>query len=164
MELKLSNTSLVAIVDDELYETIISHNTKWAYAKQGLSASSKIFRKGTHGRVIWLHRLVLGIAITDKHLYVDHINRDVLDNRKCNLRTCNVSQNAANTEKYIRPNTTSKFKGVSWSAARGLWQVHITKDKKGYFGGRFKTEVEAAKSANELMLKLHGEFAVLNTF
>jgi len=52
-----------------------------------------------------------------------------------------------------------KGKGVTYD---NYWKVIIGKDNNAFRGGLFKTEIEAAKAADELRKKLHGEFAVLN--
>ena len=51
----------------------------------------------------FLHRLIMNCY--DKQKKVDHINKDILDNRKCNLRIVTNSQNSFNKktpEKCIR--------------------------------------------------------------
>ncbi|GAH20073.1 unnamed protein product, partial [marine sediment metagenome] len=43
---------------------------------------------------------------------IDHINRDGLDNRKCNLRPCTNSQNQKNSK--LRKDNKSGLRGVRW--------------------------------------------------
>src|SRR5258708_16286059 len=66
-------------------------------------------------RKISLHRQLTGYPATD------HVNRDGLDNRRCNLRPATGSQNAAN--KGRQSNNTSGFKGVNWND--GAWQASL---------------------------------------
>lgn len=79
---------------------------------------------------------------------LDHINRNKLDNRIENLRECNSSQNAANRR------SNKKYKGVS-KCLNGKFKAQITL-------GTFDTAEEAAKKYDEILYKIHGEFALLN--
>ena len=97
--------------------------------------------------------------------YVDHINRDCLDNRRENLREATKAQNAYNSPGPQRG--TSRFKGVSWfphDKRRRRWRAVIVKDGKQHHLGYFKTEEDAAQAWNEAARKLHGEFAWQNPF
>ena len=84
---------------------------------------------------IRLHRLVLGVK---EGCQVDHINLDITDNRKCNLRICNNSLNQANKGGY------NKFgnKGVE-QHNNGKWSAYIRRDGKQYHSPVFATEEEA---------------------
>ena len=66
----------------------------------------------------------------------DHINRNELDNRSCNLRPCTQQENVRN--KSIRSDNTSGVTGVDWSKNKQKWRVRIYNDQKkeilvGYF-------------------------------
>lgn len=84
---------------------------------------------------------------------MDHINGNVLDNRKCNLRVCTKRQNYANSSK---PNTPSysKYKGVTWDKSRNKWFAQINVRPNKYNLGRFESEIDAAKAYNRRRLAL----------
>ena len=91
---------------------------------------------------------------------LDHINGDTADNRLCNLREADHSQNGYNSKRQAR--NTSGVKGVSKCSTTGKWAVYGSKEKKHYFIGSYAT-IEAAKSAyNTWVLEHHGEFAKLS--
>ena len=88
---------------------------------------------------------------------VDHINRDKLDNRICNLRGTTNSKNSCNRK------AAGKSKYIGVSPFRDKWRSQIKKDGEVIYLGLFKTELLAAKAYNDAATKLHGEFASLNT-
>lgn len=113
-------------------------------------------RKGLPLCHIALHRF---IDSTPKGIEIDHINRDIYDNRKANLRRCSRTQNEWN-----KPQLTGRFKGVSFEKRRNKWHAKIRCKGKQYFLGYFDYEIDAAKAYNEKAKELHGEFAWLNKF
>ncbi len=74
---------------------------------------------------------------------VDHINRNKLDNRKCNLRITNQRVNAINSK--LPSNNTSGHKGVRLNK-HGSWVASITVNKKHIYIGSFRTKEEAVKA------------------
>lgn len=108
-----------------------------------------------------LSRYLLGI--TDKNIYVDHINGDSLDNRRSNLRIASPHQNSMNRVKVSK---TRLYKGVNQNSNR--WVAHIgytnskTGVRKNIYLGSFKTPEEAAKAYDKKAIELFGEFARLN--
>lgn len=71
---------------------------------------------------------------------IDHINRNRTDNRKCNLRQVNRSENIRNTTKI--PNAKTGVIGVYYDATtRGLKRNYTTRVKRKTF--RFRTLKEA---------------------
>ena len=56
------------------------------------------------------HRVIMSKYNNINNKLIDHINHNKLDNRKCNLRICNKSQNMMNQIKQSK--TSSNYKGV----------------------------------------------------
>lgn len=102
-----------------------------------------------------LHRFILNI--TDKSIIVDHINHNGLDNRKCNLRICNNSQNLCNCN--LPKNNKSGHKGVYWESTRNKWNTQITLNGKCVHLGRFDNIEDAIKARNDAAKKYYKEFA-----
>jgi hypothetical protein len=112
-------------------------------------------------REIPLHRFILGVQ-DNPEVMVDHIDRNPLNNRKNNLRICTASQNQMNRSRSQKCKKTSKYRGVSYDAPTKKWKVTIKLNRKSIHGGYFDNEEEAGMKYNELAIKYHGEFAVLN--
>ena len=104
MEIKLSNGKYT-IIDDEDYSLIAEY--RWHFDK----GYAKAHKKDNKRRWILMHRLIMNPP-NDK--FIDHINRNKLDNRKRNLRLCNPSQNGSNMK--IPKSNKSGFKGVSYTS------------------------------------------------
>ena len=151
-EIKLTPNK-VALVDDEDYDLVSS--MKWHLDKGYARHAQRINGKVKH---IFMHRLILNAINSD--LYVDHINKNTLDNRKSNLRLCTMSQNSANRKPYGKSN----FLGVSILNNGKYRQIiaNIRKNKVQYLLGSFATEEEAAMAYDKAAIELHGEFARLN--
>lgn len=103
-----------------------------------------------------MHREIMN---TPKGMDTDHINRDRLDNRRCNLRICTRAQNMHNRAKRKIP-TSSKYIGVSKSFSR--WATNINKDGELVTIGRFNTEIQAAMAYDLWAKDLRGEYVELN--
>lgn len=109
-----------------------------------------------------LHRLILRAP---PGRWVDHVDGDGLNNRRCNLRLASGTENACNRRKRIGPN---RFKGIFRSHAtngsRGgrPWTARIQVAGQVFELGAFHTDVEAARAYDEAARDLHGPFARLN--
>jgi len=89
-----------------------------------------------------VHRLV-GLHHVKNHLrlnVLNHINRNILDNRSVNLRWVNHRENMTDTKKI----KTSKFPGVSWHKNNRRWHSVIQVRGKKIFLGAYKEELAAA--------------------
>ena len=99
--------------------------------------------------------------------FIDHIDRNILNNTISNLREATRAQNRMNTEKCKSkkgPPMSSQFKGVSWDKSREKWMSYIYIDYKRKHLGRFDSEIDAALAYNKTAIELFGEFACLNVF
>lgn len=103
---------------------------------------------------IIFHRLILGI--TDRNVLVDHINGNTLDNRKVNLRPCNVSQNRINSK--MNKNNTSGYRGVMWRKRAQKWEAVLMVSKKRLSLGLFTDPKKAYEARVLASVKHYGEF------
>lgn len=92
--------------------------------------------------------------------YIDHVNMDVTDNRRENLRLATWSDN--NCNKVLQSNNTTGFKGVSYHKGAKKYLAALWKDGVRYYGGLHETKEAAGRAYDGLARALHGEFARLN--
>lgn len=150
----------ISIIDDDCFEYVNRH--KWYAAWNG-----RKWYVVRHARkseqyptaIVYLHRFIMGV--TDRHVYIDHINGDGLDCRRDNMRLCTNYQNLFNRGKQ-KSNKLGGFKGVTFDKARGKFMARITRNGETFNLGRFNTAIEAALVYDNAALIYHGEFAHLN--
>ena len=106
-------------------------------------------------KLVRLHRLIFTPSAGK---FVDHINGNKLDNRKCNLREATLANNSHNRSKL--PRNTSGYKCVFKVGKR--WRAKVQANGVVIHGGYFNTALEAAKKANEIIIANHGDFARIN--
>lgn len=146
-----------ALIDDEDYERVVLH--KWCCDRNGYVVR-KIFvsRDGKkQPRKIMLHRFILNAP---PGMDVDHINHDLLDNRRSNIRLATRSQNSAN--RPSKSGSSSRYKGVVWHERVNPWRAKIAVNGKQQHLGYFATEEEAAHAYDKAAYAAWGEFAHLN--
>ena len=121
-EARLIFKNKVVLFDSDDIDRIATR--KWSLSGNGYIISNKYIRgsgrKNQKSDSVYLHRFIIG-AKEDE--YVDHINRNPLDNRKSNLRICTQSQNMANSA--TPKNNTTGSKGVYWHKAAKKWEAAI---------------------------------------
>jgi hypothetical protein len=111
-------------------------------------------RRTKEGRTVYMHR---EIRRARKGTFVDHIDHNTLNNRRCNLRVCTAAQNYANMGPH------GGVSGYVGAYPRGKrWEAGITWRGKHYYLGNFDDPVEAAKARDRKAYELHGEYAYLN--
>lgn len=98
-----------------------------------------------------LHRVVMDAV---KGETIDHINYDLDDNRKSNLRKCSRSQNSSNLS--TRTDNKTGFPGVRFDRQRQKWAVQICVNRKRIDLGRyelFEDAVEVRRNAEDRYFK-----------
>lgn len=129
------------------------------YAKRGVTTGIRYASGKFKVRTIDMHREIMN---AQKGQQVDHVNFDRLDNTRENLRLCNANQNTAH--RRVHKNSKSGYKGVWWIEAKRKWIVMIKKDHKYVFNKAFFTLKDAVDAYNEAVIRIHGEFAVLQPY
>ena len=147
---------MCALVDPEDHDRVAAQ--KWyAITRRSRGWVERVASGATN-----LHSFILGIE-TDRHTYIDHKNRNPLDNRKANLRVCSPSQNKMNSRKPRRVGgASSRYKGVTWDKQHRKWRAKIHIDWATRYLGLFDDEDDAALAYNNAATVLFGEFARLN--
>lgn len=158
-----------AIIEGDIAKIPLGLNAKDGYATidaEDAHLSSRNFYKGANGYASSdtptrssLHHLVAGKP--DKGYFVDHINRDRLDNRKANLRVVTVKQSSYNTSP-VR-GAASHHKGVWFSSQKQKWVAEIKVNNVKKHLGTFADENEAARAYNDAAIKHFGEYAYINS-
>ncbi|MEY8188628.1 AP2 domain-containing protein [Peribacillus simplex] len=155
-DLWIVNSQKVTLVDDDIYEQLTKH--RWRFDGNGyIVRQGKVYEGDMYKKTISLHREVMGFSDS----MIDHIDGDVLNNTRSNLRPCNKSTNSMNSSKQKRE-TSSKYKGVSLFKRTNKYSAYIKKNGKRRHLGYFLTEDEAAMAYNSAAKELFGEFARLN--
>ena len=148
----------VALVDDSDFADLNQYVWHVKIAPHGKYAARTEYHnsKGVGVfKTIRMHSQLLG----EKPGYlIDHISRNGLDNRRCNLRWVTKSQSCMNR---VSKNWTLGHKGVC-RCKNGAFRARIQVLKRSIHLGYFDALHKAISAYNDAALKLHGEFAVIN--
>ncbi len=140
-----------------------SFNTRFANKKAGRINDAGYETICVLGKSYLAHRLAYAFMagrFPTKNYVIDHKNHMRSDNRWCNLRKCNRSENACST--FSKGRGRSYFKGVSFCKETGLWLSRLTKSGNVMFLGRFKHAIDAAIAYDGAANLYHGQYATLN--
>ncbi len=157
MEVMLKDGTKVQVDEEDMPR--LRHGRGWHADRDGMICIK--WTEGGKTRHAQLHRLILN---PPKGMEIDHINRDVTDNRKRNLRICTRAENARNRG----PNRGNKhghpYKGLVFLRNRRVrkWAAVVFISGRRIYLGCFKTPEEAAHAYDRGAKQHHGEFAWLN--
>lgn len=143
-----------AIIDKEDISRVSCY--KWRLSKGGTERSKCAGVITGNGKDTYTNSLHRHIMNCSDNMYVDHINGNRLDNRKCNLRICTNQENNFNTVK--RNTNTSEYKGVWFDKTRNKWVSEIKISGRKIFIGRYEDIKEAAFTRLYAESLLHKEY------
>jgi hypothetical protein len=135
--------------DLEDYELI--KNYCWHINKQGY-ISTFIYKENKR-KQLFFHRLVMN---PPDNLDIDHIDHQLNNNQKSNLRYCNSSLNLMNSK--LRKDNTSGYKGISWNKEKQKFEVYLCINQKNIKLGYYKNIEDAITIRENAELKYFGEF------
>ncbi len=141
------------IVDGDWHDMLSL--VKWHVDSYGYARRTTYFDR-KYGKD-YVHRMIMGAK--DGQI-VDHINGDILDNRRGNLRLCSPKENSQNRKK--NKTVTHRYKGIRKKGGGAAWEALIKVDGKMKYLGRYKTQEEAGSAYNKAAVKYFGEFAYQN--
>lgn len=137
-------------VDDEDSEQVMKHS--WWTDKLG-RPQTDIKRK----------RVLIGRFIMNppEGMVVDHIDGNVKNNMRSNLRICTRSDNQRNRT-VLNKNSSSGHRGVSWDKFRKKWVAQLSINYKHIYLGRFDRKEDATSAVRLAIKERHGNYANYN--
>lgn len=147
---------MYAIVDDVDYDYLVQFSWQYKRGPKHSSGYAKrgIFNEDGKASSLLMHR---DIMVAKRGQYVDHINRNGIDNRRENLRFATPSQNAANSKRH--KSNKSGYKGVFTHKQSGRWLAHIRINGKSTHVGIFDCPKEAHEAYMKAAREHYGDFA-----
>ena len=142
-----TNQGVEFLIDTEDHDKI--KGSTWVANQSG---GYLVARK--NNKIIRLHRVLMGVQ-NDPEAIVDHINGDVTDNRKQNLRITTHQENCQNTTYH--KGTEVKYPGVSRTQDLKKYRARIMVDGKEIYLGRFDNQEDAIKVRKEAEKKYFGK-------
>ena len=105
-----------------------------------------------------IQTLIIGRENIPDGCNVDHINHDVFDNRRENLRVVKYSDNSCNRDGPNK-NNKSGYRNVFWNKSIEKWSVSLCKNGKQINGGSFDDVHDAGAMAERLRKQYYGDFS-----
>ncbi|MHC4541604.1 MAG: HNH endonuclease [Planctomycetota bacterium] len=129
-------TKVDADVAQKLHSAHLSRNIRTGYLSLWINESWS-----------YLHRY---ISQAPPGKVVDHINGDVRDNRRSNLRLTTPSLNSLNCVRR-RKNCKNRYRGVCLDRRYGTWVAKIGAGRSRFINMRFKSETVAALAVDDTL-------------
>jgi len=129
------------------------------YRKSGYGYNQVVLFNNRKHKNKMVHRLMAQMFLPDfdDNLFVDHIDRNKLNNCISNLRMVTHQQNLINRTKQV--NNTSGYKGICWCKRDKKWVAHIKYNQKQIHIGNFDDIEDARETYNSKARELFGEYA-----
>jgi hypothetical protein len=152
-EIKLTQGK-VTIVDDTDYDDLMQY--KWQFDRYAY----RTIKVGNKKRSLRMHRYL--IKDVPDGMVIDHINRDKLDNRRCNLRITTQSVNCFNSAVPCNKKSDAP-KGIYYDNERKKWVAMSTVNYHKKNIGRFNSKEDAILAYNEYVKehRKEGDFGAM---
>lgn len=137
-----SRPDKIVLIDKENYEKAKYY--AWYIHKKGYVVAD------VKGKSTKLHHFIMNVSEQD--ILIDHIDSNILNNCKNNLRISDCEKNAQNKKKAY--NASSVYYGVSFCKLENNWRAQIQHKHSKIYIGRYKNEVDAAH-AYDLYIMIH---------
>jgi hypothetical protein len=141
VHVKLSNCDKEMLCDVEDWERMKDH--RWMIGSDGY-ARTNYHKNNDNLKNKKFHKNIISVSSDE---YVDHINRNRLDNRRSNLRAASHRLSALN--RGLNKNNTTGVKGVYHRSDNGRWKATIFVDRKEYSLGNYATKEEAIRARKD---------------
>ena len=146
-------------IDREDFERVSQHSWRITKGTTGRPRVVTSVREGAKVRSLTLGKFLMSPP-AGKQVYPRRFNEG-LDYRKGNLIVCTLSERQRLLPKK-RVQSTSRYRGVSYSQTDGKWRAGIEVDGRSINLGHFESEHEAAHAYNEAAAKYFGDLAYQN--
>jgi len=145
-------------VDDDDIALVLQYRWYAYILTRGCYAARQVWHpEERKNRLVYMHREIMD---AQPGQYVDHINHNGFDNRRCNLRICTNVENLRNSPGHR--DRASQYKGVSMDRKRGKYVAMINNGQRAINLGYFDSERDAALAYNDAARKHFGDFAYIN--
>jgi hypothetical protein len=136
IQLGFANAPELFIIDISDFDTIRNYSWYPKRSEWGTYCNGYVNKK-----VVVLHRFIMKAQVGQ---YIDHIDKDTLNNKRDNLRFVTNQQNGFNRK--VGKNNTSSIMGICWVESRNKWNVRIKLNYKNIFLGQYEDFDDAVKS------------------
>jgi hypothetical protein len=140
--------------DDIFYFDLEDYDKIKDYAWHCSNKDGRKYMTCKRDNIYYIHKIIMKSSGDE---YVDHKNRDTLDNRKINLRITTNQQNSMNCS--LSKNNTSGVTGVYWDKTRRRWTANIKYNYKDIYIGRYKKKEDAIVARLEKEAEIFGEYS-----
>ena len=131
------------LIDKEDVERVSKYNWK---------LYDRYYEAWIDGKTVKLSRFIMTAS---NNMYVDHINGNIKDNRKQNLRLCSNGENQQNRK--LNKNNMCGHKGIQLMS-NGKYRVRVQSNNERKHLGVFDNIEEAIKIRRDYAKEKHGQF------
>jgi hypothetical protein len=140
---------------EKVKELNLSWNAKWDKNTQSYYAQASEYLGVVEGKfkykTVYLHRI---ICPTEKHIVVDHVDHNRLNNLESNLKPRTNQHNLMN-RKSANSNSTTGYRNVTYIKNINKYIVQLQIDGKNTILGKFDNLEEAGEFAEKMREKYY---------